>query len=200
MGRPRDACLPQPPAVGDPWEGNAGVHTGTAARSAAKPRNADRERARGRLGAPTSRSAQPAGGGRKGQPHPSGWFASRRVPRGHGGAQARERRPPGRHSPPEAGGRDNPTHRDGSRLGACPAGTAARRRGNADLQVGTARRRRAEGTTPPIGMVRVSARPPRARRRAGEGTPTSRSAQPAGGGRKMRSGFPGWPFRPCSPS
>ena len=36
------------------WSGNAGVHTGTAPRSGARRRNANREEARGRLGTPTS--------------------------------------------------------------------------------------------------------------------------------------------------
>ena len=36
------------------WPGNAGVHTGTAPRSGARRRNANREEARGRLGTPTS--------------------------------------------------------------------------------------------------------------------------------------------------
>ena len=38
----------------------------------------------------------------------------RQPPRRQHGAQARERRPPGRHSPPKAGGRDNPNQRGGA--------------------------------------------------------------------------------------
>ena len=126
--------------------GTAGVPTGTAAQSAAKPRSTDREKARGRLGTPTSgqfsrwgpaplRTAQrdhatsigkkargrlgtptsgrhsppEAGGRRRISQFRDGAPLGARL-RGHGSAQARERRPPrsaqaGRHRPPEAGER-----------------------------------------------------------------------------------------------
>ena len=67
--------------------------------------------------------------------------------------QARERRPPGRHSPPQAGGREGPRAEfgGGSPLGPTPPWRVTPRPGNADLQVGTGRRGRAAGKDPEFG-------------------------------------------------
>ena len=117
-----------------------------------------------------------------------------RTPHPPHGAQARERRPPGRHrgpqgretayapSPSRRAGTGTPTSRSaprpaGLRNRVPPIPLTARRHGNADLQVGTARQRRAEGTTPTSGMAHRgahrAAKPPAAAHPHGGLRPTS---------------------------
>ena len=97
-------------------------------------------------------------GGRD-EPQTAAWLPSRRIPKRHGDAQARERRPPVGTAARSATGETNLKQRHGSRLGVSPGGTATRRQGNADLRSAQPRAARRARRTSNSGMAPVPAYP-----------------------------------------
>ena len=89
-------------------QGNADLRHSRAQRGALCPIQPDAGK-----GTPTSGRHSRAQRGGRDEPQTAGWLPSRRIPRRHGDAQARERRPlaspgGGRHSRAQRGGRDEP--------------------------------------------------------------------------------------------
>ena len=120
---------PTPPARAARQPGSAGVHTGTAPRSGARAHNANRKKARGRLGTPTSGQFSRWGPARAGLRPAHGASVTRAVvPPSAPTPPARAARRPGSAgvhtgTAPCSGARARTSQfRDGAHLGTSPAG------------------------------------------------------------------------------